>query len=138
MLAEVETRQNGVSAVRMHVKTVEIKLDEIGYEGWSVTMRTNPRSSVYDGLLALDDEGRWWGSFAQIVDHWNFADEDGEALPQPKDIQSERDLDLPYGVIAYVFKRYLEEFRSAAELPKAPSELSVPTSSTSAESPPSE
>lgn len=135
MLAEVETRQNGRSVVRMHVKTIDISLDEIGYEGWSVTMRTNPRSSVYDGLIALDDQGGWWKSFGEVVLHWNFADEDGTELPLPKDVGSEHDLDLPYPVIGYVFKRYLEAFRAAVELPKAPRDDSEPTLSISEESP---
>lgn len=122
----------------MRVKTVEIVLDEIGYEGWYVRMRTNPRSSVYDSLIALDDEGRWWHAFGEVVLEWNFADEDGQPIPPPSEFESEHDLDLPYGVIAYVFKRYLEEFRTAAELPKEQPALSAPTSSTSDERPPSE
>lgn len=139
MLAEVETRQNGsAAAVPMRVKIITFDLDAIGYEGWWVTMRTNPRSSTYDSLLALDEEGRWWKAFGEIVQRWNFADEDGKPFPLPRDCETEHDLDLPHGVIAYIFKRYLEAFRVATELPKEQPEPSAPTSSTSEGSPLSE
>lgn len=138
--ATLETPQarNGVSRPSFPIKTVTIRLDEIGYEGWQVTMRTNPRSSIYDALVSFDDEGKWWKAFGEVVIEWNFVGEDGGALDHPKDCESEHDLDLPYGVMAYVIKRYFEEFKAQVELPKAQPVDSAPTSSTSAGSPPSE
>lgn len=141
MLAEVEISRNRTGVPPMPIKTVDIALDEIGYMGWSVTMRTNPRCSVYDALLAFDDQddpNRWWRAFGQIVQRWNFSSENGEAIPQPKDVESEKDLDLPHGVIAFVFTRYLEAFNAAAQVPKVRPEASAPTSSISEGSPKSE
>jgi hypothetical protein len=102
----------------MPINTVEIELEEIGYPGWVVTMRTNPRSSVYDDFIAVDEPERWWQAFGKLVLAWNFADEDGEALPLPKDSPSDRDIDLPVGIIAFIYRRYVEEFRERIGLPK--------------------
>jgi hypothetical protein len=128
----IETeRRNGV--VPLRVNTVDIALDEIGYPGWVVTMRTNPRSSVYDDFLAYDDMPRWWSAFGKIVQSWNFADEDGEAFPQPRELASEADLDLPVGVIGFIYRRYVEEFRVTIGLPKVPDANSETSSTTSGE-----
>ena len=130
----IEVHRNGL-AVPLPVATVDIALDELGYPGWLVTMRTNPRASVYDDFLAVDDMARWWHAFGQIVLSWNFADEDGQALPLPRDVESERDLDLPVGVIGFIYRRYIEEFRERIGLPKVPDASSATTSTTSGELP---
>jgi len=119
-------RRNGT--VALPINTVDISLDEIGYPGWVVTMRTNPRASVYDDLLAVDDMERWWRAFGQLVLEWNFADEDGEPIPLPRDVPSERDIDLPVGVVGFIYRRYIEEFRGRIGLPKVPSASSETTS----------
>ena len=121
------------TAVRLPVNTVDISLDEIGYPGWVVTMRTNPRASVYDSFLAIDDLPRWWTAFGAIVQSWNFADEDGEPLLLPSELNSEVDLDLPVGVIGFIYRRYVEEFRASIGLPKVPVASSAITSTTSGE-----
>lgn len=133
VMADVEVRRNG-TGVPMAIKTVEIKLDDIGYAGWSVTMRTNPRSSVYDEFLAFDEPDRWWLAFGKIVQSWNFADEDGKSFPQPREVASEKELDLPPGVLVYVIQRYFDEFNAVTAVPKAQPVNSEPTSSTSDES----
>lgn len=117
----------------MPIKTVRVELEEIGYPGWFVTMRTNPRSSVYDDLIKMDEEAAatWWKAFGQVVIEWNFADEDGKPLPQPSEVQAEKDLDLPISLLAHVLTRYFEAVRTAATLPKAQPGNSAPTSSTS-------
>ena len=117
--------------VALPINTVDIALDEIGYPGWTVTMRTNPRASVYDGLLEYDDVPRWWKSFGQVVQSWNFADEDGQPFPLPSELASERDLDLPVGVLGFIYRRYIEEFRVTVGLPKVPDNDSATTSRTS-------
>ena len=129
-----DIRRNG-TGVPLPVNTVTIALDEIGYPGWLVTMRTNPRASVYDDFLSIDDLPRWWHAFGQIVQSWNFADEDGQAFPQPRDAASERELDLPVGVIGYIFRRYVEEFRASVGLGKVPVANSETSSATSGEAP---
>jgi hypothetical protein len=96
-------------------------------------MRTNPRSSVYDDFLAYDDMPRWWSAFGKIVQSWNFADEDGQAFPQPRELASEADLDLPVGVIGFIYRRYVEEFRVTIGLPKVPDANSETSSTTSGE-----
>jgi len=123
------------STVPLPINTVEISLDEIGYPGWVVTMRTNPRASVYDSFLAVDDMPRWWQAFGKLVQTWNFADEDGRAFPMPSELASEEDLDLPVGVIGFIYKRYVEEFRASIGLPKVPVASSATTSTTSGEGP---
>jgi hypothetical protein len=122
--------------VALPINTVDIALDEIGYPGWVVTLRTNPRSSVYDDFLAIDDMPRWWRAFGKIVQSWNFADEDGQPFPVPAELESERDLDLPVGVIGFIYKRYVEEFRASIGLPKVPV-ASSETFSTTSDEPPS-
>jgi hypothetical protein len=121
--------------VALPVNTVDIALDEIGYPGWVVTMRTNPRSSVYDDFLNYDDMGKWWRAFGKIVQSWNFADEDGQAFPLPAELESEANLDLPVGVIGFIYRRYIEEFRASIGLPKVPAALSETSSTTSGERP---
>jgi hypothetical protein len=127
---DVEPRRNGTSGAAMPTKTHTVKLDEIGYPGWFVSMRTNPRSSVYDDLIS-GEEQRWWKAFGQIVVEWNFADENGRAMPQPKEVEVEKDLDLPIGILAYVLDRYFDAVKGAAAIPKAPSDSSAVSSSTS-------
>lgn len=122
--------RNG-TGLRLPVKTVDISLDELGYDGWVVTMRMNPRSSVYDDFLAIDDMPRWWRAFGKIVQSWNFVDEDGEPFPLPSQLESERDLDLPVGIIGFIYRRYVEEFRASFGLPKVPDASFATSSATS-------
>ena len=122
--------RNG-TGLRLPVKTVDISLDDIGYAGWVVTMRMNPRSSVYDDFLAIDDMPRWWRAFGKMVQAWNFADEDGQPFPLPSEIESERELDLARGVVGFIYRRYMEEFRASIGLPKVPDAGSETSSATS-------
>jgi len=121
--------------VALPINTVDIGLDEIGYPGWVVTMRTNPRASVYDSFVAVDDMPRWWQAFGKIVQSWNFADEDSQPFPLPSELASEEDLDLPVGVVGFIYKRYIEEFRVSIGLPKVPVISSESSSTTSVERP---
>lgn len=123
--------RNGTDKVALRLHAAEFTLEEIGYPEWSVTIRTNPRSSVHDDLLNLEDMPRWWAAFGQIVRAWNFADEDGTPFPLPRDVASERDLDLPVSVVGYIYRRYIEAFREALGLPKVPETSSEPTFKTS-------
>jgi len=126
--------RNGTT-VAFPIKTAEIALDEIGYVGWHATVRLNPRSSVYDQLLSF--EGEWWAAFGQIVLDWNFVSEQGDPVPLPRAVASEKELDLPYGVLTFLFARYLEAVRAATEVPKGPDASSSTTSRTSDASQPS-
>ena len=122
-------RRNGT--VALPINSVDITLEEIGYPGWVVSMRTNPRSSVYDDFLSIDDMQRWWKAFGRIVQTWNFADEDGQPFSFPAEVESEKDLDLPVGVIGFIYKRYVEEFRASIGLPKVFAASSETSSATS-------
>jgi hypothetical protein len=124
-------RRNGTQAVALKLQALEFDLGEIGYPEWLVTIRTNPRSSVHDSLLDTEDMPRWWAAFGQIVRAWNFADEDGQPFPLPREVESERDLDLPVAVVGYIYRRYIESFREAIGLPKVPDSSSATTSATS-------
>lgn len=147
-----ETRRNGTGA-SMPILTVDVDLEDIGYPGWHVIMRKNPRSSVYTQLTTFNDPGpadpddvealaeqrrkiqeeqkRWWIAFGQIVIEWNLTDETGKALPQPCEVEQEKDLDLPIKLLQFVLDRYFEAVRTAAAVPKALSDNSAPISSTS-------
>ena len=131
MTSSTTERRNG-TAVAFPIKEAVIALDEIGYAGWQATVRLNPRSSVYDQLVSFDDG--WWSALGQIVLDWNFLTEQGEPLPLPRDVASEKELDLPVGVMTFLFTRYLEAVRAAAEVPKGPDSSSSATSRTSDES----
>jgi len=113
--------------IRMPIKTVEIKLDEIGYEGWVATLRTNPRAEYYDMFLSTDEEESWKG-FGHILVSWNFGDEDGNPLELPPTLNHAK---LPYDVQGYLIRHYIDAFNEAAGVPKGPqnnSENSSPTS----------
>jgi hypothetical protein len=131
----IETARRNGHPVALPINTVDIDLAEIGYPGWVVTMRTNPRSSVYDAFLDVDDMPRWWKAFGKLILTWNFADEDGQPFPLPAELESERDLDLPVGVIGFIYRRYVEEFRATIGLPKVPVASSESSSTTSDEPP---
>lgn len=129
----LEATRNGT--VPLRISTVDIDLEEIGYPGWTVSMRTNPRASVYDDFLAVDEPERWWRAFGQLVLAWNLADEEGHPLPHPRELASERDLDLPVGILGFIFGRYVEAFRVRVGLPKVPDGSSATTSRTSGDPP---
>lgn len=114
----------------MAIKTATIAFDEIGYPGWYATVRTDPRSSVYDALVSFE-EGRWWPAFGQVVLEWNLTDDEGQPHPLPKELESERDLDLRMGVMTFLFTRYIEAVRDASAIPKVLEPNSNGISSTS-------
>jgi hypothetical protein len=128
----VERNGTATAAVAFPIRTAEILLDEIGYPGWHATVRLNPRSSVYDQLVSV--EGEWWAAFGQIVLDWNFVDEEGELVPLPREIASEKELDLPVGVMTFLFTRYFDAVQAATEVPKGPASSSSATSRISDES----
>ena len=106
------------SLVIQAVKKARIEFDAIGYPGWYAVVRTDPRSSVYDKLVAMED-GQWWPAFGQVILEWNLTDEDGQPHPLPSELASEHELDLRVGVITFLFVRYIEAVKTAAEIPKA-------------------
>lgn len=131
---EPQARRNGTGAPTFPIKTITLQLDEIGYTGWTVTLRINPRSSTYDDLVS-GDEVRWWVAFGLVVSSWNFVDEDDVLLPLPGEVMSEKELDLPIGLLSFVLTRYIEAVRAASAVPKAPSDRSDLSSSISEGSP---
>ena len=92
-------------------------------------VRIDPRSSVYDDLVSFGD--RWWQAFGQVVLEWNLTDEDGEPHPLPRDLESEKGLDLRVGVITFLFRQFIDAVRSASEVPKVFEPDSGSTSTTS-------
>lgn len=121
-----EARRNGTAV--MPFKTARVEFDSLGYAGWYAVVRTDPRSSIYDDLVSFGD--RWWQAFGQIVLEWNLTDEDGNPHPLPKDLESEKDLDLRVGVITYLFRQFIDAVRAAADIPKASEPDSGSTSMT--------
>lgn len=111
----------------MPIKTARIEFDDVGYP-WYAVVRTNPRSSTYDTLMALGDG--WWAALGEIVLEWNLADEQGAPFPLPLESNSETALNLPHGVLTFLFERYIDEVKAAA-VPKSRRAESATTSSTS-------
>lgn len=68
---------------KLPVRTAHVELaDE--WEGWSFTARTNPTMGTLDDLTC--------GVFSRVIDglaatvlEWNFVDEEGQPLPDPKE-----------------------------------------------------
>jgi hypothetical protein len=119
-----------MSAAPDPIKTAELSFDDVGYPGWRAIVRTNLRRSVYDDLYAVEPD-RWWRAFGQTVVSWNFPDADGNPMPLPREIESVEKLDLHIDLISLFLQKYPEAVRTAMALPKASSEASEPTSSTS-------
>lgn len=119
--ALTEARKNGVALPATPVHTATITLDAIGYVGWWATVQTNPRASVYDDLRSFE-EGRWWPALGKIVLDWNFPNPERTApLPLPRDLVSEKELNVPVGVIlTYLVAQFFDAVNAAAVLPKAP------------------
>ena len=113
----------------MQVSTARISFQPIGQPQWYAVVRTNPRSSVYAEIVGVGDG--WWQAFGSVVLEWNLADEDGEPFPLPREVESEKDLDLPVRVMTYLFEQYIDAVRDAAGLPKVSELVSGSTSTTS-------
>jgi len=111
----------------MPIHAVDIALDEIGYDGWHVSMRLNVRARIYDDFLSQDREV-FWTAFSSIVLDWNFLDEDGSNLPLPKDGLGPRE--LPIDILNTIVLRYVEAMASSAAIPKARESNSETTSRT--------
>ena len=100
----------------MPIHAEKISLDEIGYDGWWVSMRLNVRARTYDDFLSQDRE-LWWTAFSAIVQDWNLLNEDGTPMPLPKDGLGARD--LPIDILNTLVLRYVEAMASSAAVPKA-------------------
>lgn len=117
----------------MEVTTARISFAAIGQPQWYAVLRTNPRSSVYAEIISVGDG--WWPAFSSVVLEWNLADEDGVPFPLPREVESEKDLDLPVRAMSYLFEQYIDAVRDAAGLPKVPALASDSTSTISTTSP---
>lgn len=124
---------NGV--VAMPIKKVTLSLDEIGYPGWKVTLRTNPRAELWDKFLSESDPENVWNNFAGFILDWNFGDEDGNALPLPPET---RRIDLPAEIPNFLVNGYIDAFNTAAGFPKLLSDNLGTTSPTRSENLPPE
>jgi hypothetical protein len=125
------TGQNGTSAApgAMPIKSVSIKLDDIGYPGWEVNMRTNPRAFDYDNFVSQDEKRHEQGWQALIIS-WNLRDEKGKDMPIPAN--GTKIKDIPYDIQTKVVSGYIEAFNAATALPKPPANSSGTSSLTSA------
>jgi len=109
----------------MPIKSVCLTLDEIGYDGWQVEMRLNVRARTYDHFLSQERD-EFWSAFSEIVQSWNFLNEDGDPLPLPKDGLGPRE--LPIDILNTLVLRYVEAMADSAALPKARASTSDATS----------
>jgi hypothetical protein len=120
----------------MPIKTARLQFDEDGYPDWFAIVRTNVRGSVMDDYRSGDNK-RWWAAVGQIVREWNFCDEAGNQLPLPGPIPDEgaapagcQPGDLPEDLLSALLRKFREEFNALAQPPKASSETSTATSTT--------
>lgn len=109
----------------MPIKTARLEFDEDGYPEWYAVTRTNVRGSVMDDYRSGDQE-RWWNAISQIVQEWNFCDENGEPIPLPKN--GTTSVELPEDLLGALLRRFREAFNVQAAPPKEPSANSTPTS----------
>lgn len=104
------------TVVKMPVQRFHLDLSEIGYDGWWIELRINPRSDMYDQWFS-EDEKKVWEAFGYLIVDWNWGDEDGNPLPKPPELVRES---LPIHLLPFIYRKYVEALREAAGLPKAP------------------
>jgi hypothetical protein len=122
-------RRNSTVSHMPPFKTARITFDGGGWPGWYAVVRTDPPNSVYNDLVSLEED-KWWSAFGQVVIEWNLTDEDGKPHPLPKELESEKELDLRVGVVTFLFTSYLDAVKTAAAFPKALEPSSDSTSTT--------
>lgn len=100
---------------KMPVLTTDIALDG-DYEGYVVTVRTNPRFGTKLDMSSGDNE-RFERAVRDIVLAWNVCDEDGNALPAPHD-DAKAILQVPDELLSQVLEKYINRSTKDTELPK--------------------
>jgi|SRR5688572_4811014 len=125
------TGHNGTSAApgAMPIKSVTISLGDIGYPGWEINMRTNPRAFDYDNFVNQDEKRHEQGWQALVIS-WNLRDEKGKDMPTPSNGTKLKD--IPYDIQAKVVSTYIDAFNSVTAVPKLQERASENTTSTSA------
>jgi hypothetical protein len=94
--------------MKMPVKTVEIKIDTEGYEGFVATARKNFKSKLLDRILeaqATNKLGDMRDALSDMVVSWNFVDEDGKEIGKPS---PETLAELPQELINDMFTKISE------------------------------
>lgn len=96
------------------VRTIEVVLDG-DYAGWWARMRTNQK---FGTLIALtsDDTHEQLRAMRDIFVEWNWVDEAGEPLPQPKDGGVEK---ADGDAVKAALGEWSKEQERASALPKA-------------------
>jgi len=100
----------------MPVKTATIVLDG-DYDGYTATVRTNPRFGTKLDLSSGDTE-RFMLAVRAIVLDWNVCDEEGTAIEPPAKSASAVN-DVPDDLLAQIIEKYATKTGKQAELPKA-------------------
>lgn len=111
-MAKVHANGNGK---KMPVLTTDIALDG-DYEGYVVTVRTNPRFGTKLDMSSGDND-RFARAVRDIVLSWNVCDEDGNALPSPHE-SPDAIMQVPDELLAQVLEKYVNRSTQATELPK--------------------
>jgi len=119
--------------IPMPIKKVTLELDEIGYPGWKVVLRTNPRAEIWDKFLSENEAEQVWLNFGRFILDWNFGDEEGNKLPLPPET---RRIDLPAEIPNFLVNKYIDAFNEAAGFPKVQRDNSETILPTRNESPP--
>ena len=72
-----------MTKLRMPVRLVEIELDG-DYQGWKFTGKVNPSIGTMEDLTSGDFARIRKGLVAVVYPPWNFVDEQGDPLPEPR------------------------------------------------------
>ncbi len=72
---------------RAPIRSAELDLENYGFPGWKVTVRTNPHWGVIEDMTA-QDMVIVREALSTVVLDWNFVDEEGEPLVLPQEDQS--------------------------------------------------
>jgi len=98
---------------RLPVRTALVRLSG-DYDGFTATMRLNPRRHVVDQLRSGDMQ-RVSEAVAELVQRWNYVDEDGNDIP----LTAAGIYDLPDDLLAATIDGYFLAFAEATAVPKA-------------------
>lgn len=118
---------------RMPTRTVPVELDG-DYDGWNLTMWSNPPLEVFD-VFATGDFAKTREVLATLIFDWNFVDYKGEPLPAANEGGLNK---CPPDLLSFIMQGYNEALTNAATLPKASPTPSVTGSTTSDDQPESD
>lgn len=112
MSAHANGRAGAGALRRMPVRTITVALQG-DYEGFTVTMRSNPPLRTFTEIQSNADFESLRKIVATLVIDWNFVDEEGQPIPTG-DFDS-----ISIELFGLIIQQYLSTIVSATAVPKA-------------------